>query len=322
MRAVVCPAYGESLRVAERPVPDPGPGAVRVAVEAAGLNFADAEQCRGDYPDGPAPPFVPGMEVAGRVDAVGEGVDRQPGAFVAGVCDAGLAEYAVVDDDAVVDVPDALPPTTAAGVPVQWLTAHNCLFEWGGLAAGDRVLVHAATGGVGSAAVQIAAASDLDPAPTVVATASTPGKLDFARDLGADHGIDYESESVADAVAERVDAVDLVLDGVGGRAFSESVAALADHGRVVTYGAASGRPGTVATPRLFHTNASVVGYHLRHALATVPERVRTAVDPVYRLLEEGRVAVQVDSTWPLQEAEAALDRLRDRAHRGKVVVEV
>jgi len=316
VRAVVCPAYGESLAVAERPVPDPGPGEVRVAVEAAGLNFADAEQCRGDYPGGPTPPFVPGMEVAGRIDAVGEGVDRDPGAFVAGVCDAGLAEYAVVDAEAVVRVPDGLSATAAAGVPVQWLTAHNCLFEWGGLTGGDRVLVHAAAGGVGSAAVQVAAASDLDPAPTVVATASTPEKLDFARELGADHGIDYGS------AAERVGAVDLVLDGVGGRAFSESVAALADHGRVVTYGAASGRPGTVATPRLFHVNGSVVGYHLRHALATVPDRVRTAVDPVYRLLDESEAAVQVDSTWPLAEAEAALARLRDRSHRGKVVVAV
>ncbi len=322
MRAAVCPAYGESLRLEERPAPDPGPGQVRVEVDAAGLNFADVEQCRGDYPDGPTPPFVPGMEVAGRVDAVGAAVDREVGDFVAGVCDAGLAEFAVVDADAVVAVPDHLPATAAAGVPVQWLTAHNCLFEWGGLSAGDRVLVHAAAGGVGSAAVQVAAASELDPAPTVVATASTREKLDFARDLGADHGIDYEAASVADAVADSVGAVDLVLDGVGGRAFSESVAALADHGRVVTFGAAGGRPGTVATPRLFHTNASVVGYHLRHALETVPERVRTAVDPVYRLLDEGTAAVQLDSTWPLAEAEAALDRLRDRAHRGKVVVEV
>ena len=288
-----------------------------MAVTAAGLNFADVEQHRGDYPRGPTPPFVPGMEVAGRVDAVGDAVDDVPDGLVAGFCRGGFAEYAVVEADRLIPVPDRLDATAAAALPVQWVTAHNCLHEWGDLADDERVLVHAAAGGVGSAAVQLAS----EAGATVVGTASTAEKLALARELGADHGVNYEREDVADRVAALVDGVDLVLDGVGGRAFSESVAALADGGRIVTYGTASGRPGTVATPRLLFTNASVVGYHLGHALETTPERALRATEPLVDLFADGTVRVHVDSVHPLSSLDRAYRRLRDRESRGKVVVE-
>jgi len=317
VRAAVVRAYGEPVAIEERPVPDPGPGQVRVEVAAAGLNFADVEKHRGDYPRGPEPPFVPGMEVAGAVDAVGSDVERVPDGTVAGFCRGGFAEYAVVEADRLLAVPERLGTLAAAAVPVQWLTAHNCLHEWGDLAAGERVLVHAAAGGVGSAAVQLASEADA----TVIGTASTAEKLALARDLGADHGVNYEAESVADRVADLVGGVDLVLDGVGGRAFSESVEALADGGRIVTYGTASGRPGTVATPRLFFSNASVVGYHLGHALETTPERVFRATDPLLESFAEGSVEVHVDSVHPLDDLDRAYERLRGRESRGKVVVE-
>ncbi|PSQ38270.1 NADPH:quinone reductase [Halobacteriales archaeon SW_5_70_135] len=320
MRAVVVHEYGGPFETERRPVPEPGPGQVRVAVTAAGLNFADVEQHRGDYPRGPTPPFVPGMEVAGRVDAVGDAVDDVPDGLVAGFCRGGFAEYAVVEADRLIPVPDRLDATAAAALPVQWVTAHNCLHEWGDLADDECVLVHAAAGGVGSAAVQLASRAGA----TVVGTASTAGKLALARELGADHGVNYEREDVADRVAALVDGVDLVLDGVGGRAFSESVAALADGGRIVTYGTASGRPGTVATPRLFFTNASVVGYHLGHALETTPERALRATEPLVDLFADGTVRVHVDSVHPLSASglDRAYRRLRDRESRGKVVVEL
>lgn len=317
MRAAVVSEYGGPIEIERRPRPEPGPEQVRVEVAAAGLNFADLEAREGDYPRAPEPPFVPGMEVVGRVDAVGEAVDREPGTVVAGFCQGGFAEYALVDARVAMDVPEGLDPAEAAAVPVQWVTAHNALHEWGDLSGGERVLVHAAAGGVGSAAVQLADAADA----TVLGTASTAEKLAFAREIGLDHGINYEQTSVAEAVADAVGAVDLVLDGVGGRAFAESVEALADHGRIVTYGMASGRPGTVATPRLVFSNASVVGYHLGHGLETAPERVLSAVDPLRRLLATGAVAVQVDGVYPLAAAAAAYERLQSRESTGKVVVE-
>jgi NADPH2:quinone reductase len=321
VRALVVPEYGgpEVLTEADRPVPDPGPGAVRIAVAAAGLHFADVEKRRGDYPDAPEPPFVAGMEAAGRIDAVGPGVDREAGEFVAGFAGGAFAEYALVDADLLVDVPASLSAAEAAGVPVQWITAHNCLHEWGGLAAGERVLVHAAAGGVGSAAVQLAAHAGA----TVLGTASTAEKLAFARDCGADHAINYEERDVAAAVAEATDGagVDLVLDGVGGRAFAASVEALADCGRIVAYGMASGRPGTVSTPRLLFSNRSLLGYHLEHGLEHVPDRVATARAPLERLLADGDVRVRIGGRWPLAEAAVAYERLESRASTGKLLVE-
>lgn len=257
------------------------------------------------------------MEVAGTIDAVGDGVDRTPGEFVAGFCDAAFAEYTTLDVGKLIDVPSSLSATEAAGIPVQWFTAHNCLHEWGELDSNETVLIHAAAGGVGSAAVQLAAHTGA----TVIGTASTEEKLEFARTLGADHGINYEESDVTDTVASLTDGqgVDLVLDGVGGSAFSASVEALSDCGRIVTYGMASGRPGTVATPRLFFSNSAVIGYHLEHGLQHVPQRVQTAQEPLFRLFEENTTTVQIDSTWPLEEAATAYDRLESRNSTGKVI---
>jgi NADPH2:quinone reductase len=321
MRGVVVTDYGgaDVVALTERAKPEPGRGEVRLSVAAAGLNFADIEKRRGNYPNGPTPPFVGGMEVAGRIDAVGEGVDREPGEFVAGFCSGAFAEYAVVDERRLVDVPPTLSATEAAGMPVQWFTAHNCLHEWGDLQTGETVLIHAAAGGVGSAAVQIAAAEDV----TVIGTASTAAKLAFARERGADHGINYEDANVVDAVDELTDGrgVDLVLDGVGGSAFGASVEALADCGRILTFGMASGRPGTVATPRLFFSNNAVIGYHLEHGLAHAPERVLAARDHLHRLFESGAASVELDSVWSFEEAGSAYRRLENRESTGKIVLE-
>jgi NADPH2:quinone reductase len=321
VRAAEVTEYGDAdvLTVAEVPEPTPGPGQVLVRVEAAGLNFADVEQRRGDYPNAPDPPFVPGIEAVGRIEAVGDGVDREPGERVGAVTDRAFAEAVVADADRLVDLPPDLAPAEAAAVPVQWTAAHNCLHEWGDLAADETVLVHAAAGGVGHAAVQLAAATGA----TVVGTAGTLEKLAFARDLGADYAVDYESTDAVDTVERELGSrpVDLVLDGVGGGAFAAGVRLLADCGRIVSYGLASGRPGTVATPRLLFANRSVLGYHLLHALDHRPERVRTAHGPVYELLESGGARVRVDARYDLGEVAAAYRRLESRESRGKVVVE-
>jgi NADPH2:quinone reductase len=174
MNVIQVEEYGSSdaLTLAERERSVPPEGEVRVEVEAAGINFADIMQRRGDYPGGPEPPYVPGIEAAGTVDVVGDGVGLDEGQRVVAMTDGGAyAEYVTADPESLFPVPEEMSFAEAAGFPVQFLTAHGCLFEWGGLdgegnasadgsAEGDerpeRVLIHAAAGGVGTAAVQLA----------------------------------------------------------------------------------------------------------------------------------------------------------------------
>ena len=289
---------------------------------AAGVNFADVAKRRGTYFGGPSPPYAPGIEVAGRVDAVGDAVEEfAPGERVmAYVLRGGYAEAVVADAARTRCVPDALSLRAAAGVPIQWLTAHNALFEWGGLAAGETVLVLAAAGGVGSAAVQLAAART---DATVLGAASTAEKRSFVADLGADGTVDYADRDVAEAVEEATDGagVDLVLDGVGGDAFAESLDALAPGGRIVAYGLASGEIPRVSTPRLIFGNHGVRGYHLGEAADRDPDRVFGAFDPVLSALSAGEAAVQVDRAFDLADAAAAHEHVEGRQTRGKVLLE-
>lgn len=312
------------LEVADLPEPTPDPREVRIDVAAAGINFADLAKRRGTYPDGPTPPYVPGIEVAGRIAAAGDRTDFEPGEAVAAyVPRGGYAESVVVAADRAFPVPDGLSLREAAAVPIQWVTAHNALFEWGGLERveaddpeHERVLVHAGAGGVGSAAVQLAAAAGAE----VFATASTAAKREFAADLGADRAIPYDT--VSDVIEERTDAagVDLVLDGVGGDAFDRSLEALAPGGRIVAYGLASGEVPTVSTPELLFGNHSVIGYHLGNAAENQPERVYAALEPLDALLSSGAVEVVVDRTFSLEEAAQAHEYVRNRRSRGKVLL--
>ena len=322
MRAIEVAEYGgsDALEVVDREPPTPDADELRVDVTAAGVNFADVEQRRGNYPGGPRPPFVPGLEAAGTVL---EAPDES--GFAAGdrvttlTSSGGYAERAVAPVGATISVPDALSMREAAAIPVQGLTAHNTLFSWGGLAAGERVLIHAAAGGVGSRAVQFAARAGAE----VFATASTGAKRDLARELGADHAIDYTDEDVAGVIDDLTDGagVDLVLDGVGGDAFAASLEALAPAGRIVSFGMAGGSVPTVATPRLFFQNQSVIGYHLTNALETVPERVQAAVPDVLAALEDGDLEVVVGGTFDVENAREAHDALEGRETVGKVVLE-
>jgi len=322
MRAVEVPEYGDSdvLSVTDREAPTPSANEVAIDVAAAGVNFADIEQRRGAYPDSPSPPFVPGLAVAGTITAAPETSDLAVGDRVAALpSTGGYAAVATAPVDRTFELPDSIPWADATALPVQGLTAHNVLYEWGDLSADDRVLIHAGAGGVGSLAVQLAATAGA----TVFATASTAAKRELARDLGADHAIDYTDTDITEAINARTDGdgVDLVIDGVGGDAFAASVDALAPVGRIVSFGMASGSVPTVATPRLFFANQSVHGYHLEHALEHVPERVLRAVPPLLESVATEQVDVVVDRTLALADAEQAHDALADRETVGTVVLE-
>ncbi|KTG08361.1 NADPH:quinone reductase [Haloprofundus marisrubri] len=325
MRAIRVTEFGgtETLEQVDIDEPDPGPGEVRIDVKAAGINFADIMQRRGHYRGGPEPPYVPGMEAAGTIDAVGEGVDREVGDRVVAMTGGGAyAEKVVTPANGLFDVPPGMEFAEAAGFPVQFLTAHCCLHEWGGLDtedADERVLIQAAAGGVGTAAVQLADAAGAES----FGTASTQEKLELAERLGLGHPINYTEEAFEEVVEEKTDGegVDLVLDGVGGDVFDASLDALNYRGRLVTYGVASGDPAQADTTRLLFENKSVIGYHLGRAMQHDPQSVLKAVPELTELLTAGELEVVVGERFPLSEAVDAHEYIENRNSTGKVVLE-
>ncbi|WP_312907260.1 quinone oxidoreductase family protein [Natronosalvus caseinilyticus] len=321
MRVIEVNEYGDSgvLQTAEHEVPQPGPGEVRIDVEAAGINFADVMQRRGVYPGGPEPPYVPGMEAAGTVDATGEGIDLEEGDRVVGMLGGGgYAEYATANAQMLLPIPDGMSFEEAAGFPVQFLTAHSCLFEWGGLEEGESVLIQAAAGGVGTAAVQLASRAGAE----VFGTASIEEKLELAADLGCDHPIQYTEVDFRDPVEEATDGegVDLVLESVGDDVFDRSLDALGHFGRLVTYGVASGVPASAENRRLLFENKSVVGFHLGQASRHDPKRIMQAIPDLTQGLADGELEVIVGETFALEDASEAHQFIEDRKSVGKVVL--
>lgn len=322
MKAIEVDAYGDSdeLSVVDVQTPEPNAGEVRIDIEAAGINFADIMQRRGHYPGGPEPPYVPGMEAAGTVDAVGEGVDDlTEGDRVVTMLDTGgYAESVTADAGMLFPIPDGMSFEEAAGFPVQFLTAHACLFEWGGLEAGESVLIQAAAGGVGTAAVQLASNADAE----VFGTASTQEKLDLAADLGCDHPINYTETDFREVVDEETDGegVDLVLESVGDDVFDRSLDAMAHFGRMVTYGVASGVPAEVSNQRLLFENKTVSGFHLGQAAMHDPSRVMQAVPDLTEGLASGDLEVVLGEAFALEDAAEAHQYIEDRKSSGKIVL--
>jgi NADPH2:quinone reductase len=320
MKTAQVTTYGgrETIEIDEQKRPEPGAGEVRIEVRAAGVNFADIMQRRGHYHGGPKPPYVPGLEVAGVVDAVGEGAGNDPGERVVAMVDGGgYAEYAVADAAGLLPIPEGLSFEEGAGFPVQFLTAHNCLHEWGGLEAGESVLIHAAAGGVGTAAVQIAREAGAE----IFGTASTAEKLDRAAELGCDHPINYEEDDFVATIDEQTDhGVDLVLDGVGGETTERSLDALTHFGRMVVYGAASGTPGRPQTDEILFGNYEIIGYHLGRATQLKPMKVMGAVPELSEMLASGDLEVQFDRAFDLEDAADAHEYVESRQSMGKVVI--
>ncbi|NKE35760.1 NADPH:quinone oxidoreductase family protein [Natronococcus sp. JC468] len=321
MKAIEVTEYGDSdeLEVVDRDLPEPGPGEVRIEIEAAGINFADVMQRRGVYPGGPEAPYVPGMEAAGTIDATAEDVDLDEGDRVVAMLDrGGYAEYATANAQMLFPIPEGMSFEEAAGFPVQFLTAHSCLFEWGELEDGESVLIQAAAGGVGTAAVQLASNAGAE----VFGTASSEEKLELAAELGCDHPIDYTETDFREVIDEETDGegVDLVLESVGGDVFERSLDAMAHFGRMVTFGVASGEPASAENRRLLFENKSVRGFHLGQAAMHDPSRIMQAVPDLTEGLASGDLEVIVGKSFPLADAADAHRYIEDRKSSGKVLL--
>ncbi|WP_433787451.1 zinc-binding dehydrogenase [Actinomycetospora sp. CA-101289] len=305
--------------ITDAPVPGPGPGEVLVRVAAAGVNFADLSRAHGTFGDGPRPPYLAGFEAAGEVVAVGDGVTGpEPGARVVGVGDGAFAEYVVLPAAAAMPVPPGWTEQEALGLVVNWPTALAALGPLGALTAGQTVLVHAAAGATGQAAVT--AAKHLG--ATVIATAA-PAKHPTVRALGADHVLDSHAGDVAaEVLALTAGAgVDVVLESAGGATFGASLAAAKRvTGRVVVYGVAGGDAAVTNRELVYRHQVQVVGFNLGVLIQAAPQIFGMVMGELARLVAAGVVAPGRPTTYDLADGAKALGELAARATTGKLAL--
>ena len=323
MRAVVCDELGkpENLRLGELPEPPVGPGEVGIAVEAAGVSFADVMFVQGRHQTEHAPPFAPGMEVAGRVAVVGADVEgfREGDSVAALLYDGGHAERATALATECFPVPDGLSPEVAAGALSVYLTAHICLTWEARLEAGERVLALGAGSGVGLAAVAVAAALGGE----VVAAASSAEKLATAEAAGAKHLVNYRGQDLREATltATGGSGVDVVVDPVGAQG-EEAFRTLDWGGRYVVAGFAGGAVPQFKGNHLLIKNRSAVGMVLMHYRERRVERMRQSAAEVFAMLDDGRLAAPVIEVGELADGPRFLQRVLDRDVVGKLVLRI
>ena len=322
MQAIEISAPGgpEMLRLAERPVPQPGPDEVLVRVAAAGVNRPDVLQRMGAYPPPPGAPDIPGLEIAGTVVAAGRSAEVMIGrricALVAG---GGYAQYCVAPMGTCLPVPEVLRMTEAAAMPETLFTVWINLFERGFAADGDTVLVHGGTSGIGTMAISLGTLFGL----RVIVTCGNEAKCDAARALGAALAINYRATDFVDAVKKFTDGqgVDVVLDMVGGDYVPRNLACLADDGRHVSIavqrGAVTELPIVeVMRRRLTLTGSTLRPRDLRFKTMVADELAKT----VWPYVEGNRLKPVIDQIFPLAEAAAAHARMESGEHIGKIVL--
>jgi NADPH:quinone reductase len=311
----------EALTFESADLPAPGPGEVKVAVHAAGCNFADTLQIQGLYQTKPPLPFVPGLELAGEVMEVGADVTHvQEGDRVMGWVPWGAyASEAIMSAWAAIPMPEKMSWRDGAAFPICYGTAYGAFsIPRVNLHRGEVAMVHGAAGGVGLAAVDIAKAMGA----TVVATAGAAHKLEACVAQGADYTINYRESSVRDEVKAQVGGVDVVLDPVGGEVFDQSLRCTNRDGRLVVIGFTAGTIQQIPANYLLLKNISVAGYAFSiysRADHTHYQRVFAQLNDFYA---DGLLAPRIDTVLPLAETAVALSRLLERAAIGKVVVEV
>jgi NADPH2:quinone reductase len=313
MRAVVIKEFGgpEKLEVVEdAPVPEPGEGQVLVKVSRAGINYADTHARDNSYLSSYEVPLIPGGEVAGEVD--GRRVAALTGT-------GGYAEYAVAPQAAVFPLPDGVSDIQALALVIQGLSAWHLLKTSANLAEGESVVVIAATGGVGSLAVQLAKRYG---AGRVIATASSEEKRALALELGADVAVDPNEDDLKGALREANGGkkVDVVLEMAGGRVFDQSLRALAPFGRLVTYGQASRESNTVASGALMARSQAVIGFWLMHCFGR-PGMVAEPLQELFGLTASGELRVVEGGEYGLSEVRRAHEDLQARRTSGKLVLD-
>jgi NADPH:quinone reductase-like Zn-dependent oxidoreductase len=338
MRQIVIakPGGPEVLQLHEVPTPEPAPGQVRIAVGAIGVNFADVMGRLGIYPDAPRGPYVPGYEVAGQIEAVGPGVDtsRVGEPVLALTKFGGYSDQLCVPAEQAIPRPASMTVEQAAAFPVAYITAYASLVAMAGIKPGEHVLIHAAAGGLGLAAVSIARIFDA----TIYGTASA-SKHDFLREQGVQYPIDYRHQNFEREIKRLTNGrgVQIALDSIGGRSWLKSYRALSAGGRMVICGVSSMAPGqkrsipslvkfALSVPwlrfnpvSLANDNKGVMGINLGRLWGELP-MMRTWMDALLAWWEAGKLQVRIDHEFSLADAAEAHRYLQDRRNIGKVIL--
>jgi len=317
------PGGPDVLRAVQRPMPVPGPGEVLVHVEAAGVNRPDLMQRMGKYPPPPGASDIPGLEIAGTIVSIAEGVSRwhvgdRICALVAG---GGYAEYCAAPAVQCLPIPEGLDAIAAGAIPETFFTVWTNVFERGRLAPGERLLVHGGASGIGTTAIQLAHVFGA----IVFTTAGTDAKCAACRSLGAAVAINYRTQDFVDVVKTETSAagVDVVLDMLGADYFARNLDCLALHGRLVQIGLMSGARAEINLTTVMHRRLTITGSTLRvRSVAEKGALARAVETHVWPLLATGRVAPVIDRVFPLIAAADAHRRLESGEHVGKIVLSV
>lgn len=324
MLAIQCRSHGgpETLSLAEVPAPEPGPGQIRVRVRAAGVNFADTLMIRGKYQEKPPLPLIPGLEVAGTVEALGPGVQGPAvGTRVLALTDhGGFAEQVVAAATDIVPIPDAVDFATAAGFAIAYGTSYGALVWRAGLKPQETLLVHGAAGGVGLTAVECGVALGA----TVLATARGLDRAMVAKEHGASMVFDSEDPDLVDKLkaATKGQGIDVAYDPVGGSMFRTSLRTIAWEGRLLVIGFASGEVPQIPANILLVKNATVHGFYWGSYRRRDPARFQASFVELFAWLAAGRIRPLISHRLPLAQAATALDHLEKRRATGKVVLTV
>ena len=319
--AIRAPGGPDVLTPEKRPVPSPGTGEILVKVAAAGVNRPDVMQRMGQYPPPPGAPDIPGLEIAGEVVARGSGATRwkEGDKVMALVVGGGYAEYCLAHESHALPIPSGLSLTKAAAIPETFFTVWYNAFERGRLAAGETILIHGGTSGIGTTAIQLAKAFGA----RAIATAGTPEKCEACRKLGTEIAINYKSEDFVEATKKATGGrgADVVLDIVGGDYIERNYEAAAVEGRILQIAFQGSPRASVDFRRLMLKRLTHTGSTLRaRAVADKAAIARAVEAKVLPLIAAGRVKPVIDSTFALREAAAAHARMESSQHIGKIVL--
>ncbi|EKF40494.1 zinc-binding alcohol dehydrogenase [Nitratireductor indicus C115] len=311
------------LKPEQRAVPRPGPGEILLRVRAAGINRPDVLQRKGAYPPPPDASDLPGLEAAGEVAAIGEGVKRwQVGDRVTALTPGGgYAEFCVVHETNALPVPHGFTFTEAAAVPETYFTVWHNVFQRGGLREGETLLVHGGSSGIGTTAIQLAAALG----SKVIATAGSAEKCAACAALGAVRAINYREEDFVAAVKEETDGrgADVILDMIGGDYVDRNYSAAAMDGRIVQIAFLNGAKATADFSKLMMKRLTHTGSTLRPRSVAFKARIATDLEAhVWPLFAARKIAPVMDMIYPLHEAWRAHERMEEGAHIGKIVLDV
>lgn len=313
MKAIQITEFGgpEVMQYVELPTPTPSPSQTLITISAIGINYADTHQTENSYLSPQRLPMIPGMEVVGTTPA---------GQRVLAACNGGYAQYGVAETNSLIPIPDSVGDGQALAMMVQGSTAYHLLKTQGHLKPGESVVIHAAAGGVGVIAIQLA---KMWGAHVIAVVSQTPEKVELVKSLGADVVVDAKDSDLKAALlaANGGKPVDLVLEMVGGKTFEDSLAALAPFGRLVVFGMASRvAPRPITGGELMHGSKTVSGFWLAHCFGSKKLLV-DVITELFGMISSGQLRPIVGATFPLSQAQEAHKAMLSRSTVGKLVLD-